>query len=320
MAVDNTNLIGEAEFTQLRSGVVKVLGTPTGSTESNAFGYNQSVGVPSVSPNQKITAAQWNALITDVNKCFTHQAGSGAGLPTLDADDKITATIYNDIETKVDFIQDAANRFSVGSGQSTPTTIVLGTQGSGWNGTRTMQFVVNFSNSNNRKAFFNAGGTLKFVFSLSYSGSEAKTVDWKTMMSDMGDVVFNYADTFVQSGTGVSGKRASTSSRGFYDIVDGGNTFNLLASKGGSTPYSENIIDIYARNNSATQLEFRVRLRDLDVGDDRNPGADGSAPVDENVKGTTTIRLYSIRPSDAVSVPAPTVAAATGNTISLSGI
>ena len=75
MAVTVGQLIGEAEYTTLRSGINLVMGTPTG-TGTGAAGYNQAITAPAVSPGDKVTAAAWNALKADADKAYTHQVGA----------------------------------------------------------------------------------------------------------------------------------------------------------------------------------------------------------------------------------------------------
>jgi hypothetical protein len=88
----------------------------------------------------------------------------------------------------------------------------------------------------------------------------------------------------------------------------------------GVNPYSENNIAIQVRSNSSTQLEFTVTLRDDDTGDRPipSPPPPFGPLVDENVQGTTTSTITIIKPNGSnVSVPAPVVAAAAGNTFTV---
>ena len=193
MAVTVGQKIGEAEYTTLRSGINLVMGTPTG-TGTGAAGYNQAITAPAVNPGDKVTAAAWNALKADADKAYTHQVGAAPdpALATVNTDTGITKTIHDALETVVNFIKLAGNRFTLGAGQSTTVSASSRTK-TNWNGTQTHDVTYTWASANAANAFFNAGGKLTFVSSLSYTGSEAKTIDWRTMM-DPGTITMNYVD------------------------------------------------------------------------------------------------------------------------------
>ena len=65
MTVNVGQLITEAEYTTLRSGINLVMGTPTG-TGTDAAGYNQAITAPAVSPGDTITATGKSHTVTSV--------------------------------------------------------------------------------------------------------------------------------------------------------------------------------------------------------------------------------------------------------------
>ena len=96
MAVTAGTTIGESEYTTLRSKMLTVMGTPSG-TGTAAAGYLQTTTAPAVNPGDKILASQWNALKADITRAFTHQtnaAPSAPALVTVDTDTGITADIH----------------------------------------------------------------------------------------------------------------------------------------------------------------------------------------------------------------------------------
>lgn len=305
MAVSVGNTIGEAEYTTLRSNMLTVMGTPSG-TGANAAGYNESVASGAVNPGDKITAAQWNNLKDDITRAFTHQTGAAPASPalvTVDTDTGITAAIHNDFETVVNFIKDAANRFTLGSGQST-TTSARSRTATNWNGTIIHDVTFTWSSANEAKAFFNAGGFLRFSSSLSYTGSESKTLEWKKMLSDASVVALNHISAYKETGT----LGTISNDDGYYDI----NTTEreLYVQNNSANPYSENRYKILAR---AITNGLRVRLvyEDNDAGDQTGTGP----AVDENVQGTLTSAFSYIQPTgSAVEVSAPTIATGDTNT------
>lgn len=309
MAKSAGDKITELDYNTLQGDIATIMGTPAGSTETAATGYNQSLSSSQISAGNSITEAQWDNLRTDITKAYTHQFGSAPTITDVSTSDIIDAVTYNAYETLITTVSSDPNRYTIGSGQFTTVAGQTATLASGWNGTQTHQFTATFSSSNERRAFFNAGGSIRINLSLSYTGSESKTQDWQTMMSDLGTVVFNYKETTYGS--------SSTNSIGNYDLTT---SFQGIASEDGANPYAENTVSVSARANSATQLEFRVGLTDLDEGDRPvpSPPPPYGPLVDENVKGTTTSTISIIKPNGSnVSVPAPTIAAAAGNTFTV---
>lgn len=306
MAKSTGDTISEIDYNGLQSDINVIMGTPAGSTDTTATGYLQSLSSSQVAVGDKVTDTQWDNLRTDITKAYTHQFGVSPTITNVDESTVISASIFNQYETLITTVSGDPNRYTIGSGQFTIVAGQTGTLASGWNGTQIHQFTATFSSANQRKAFFNAGGAIRINLSLSYTGSEAKTLDWQTMMSDLGTVEFNYKQT-----TGGGG-----STIGNYDATS---TFQQIATEAGSNPYSENDIFVQVKENSATQLEFKVILDEEDSGDRPSP----SPPppfgplVDEPVKGTTTSSVTIKQPTGSnVSVPAPTIAAASGNTFS----
>ena len=307
MAKSAGDKITELDYNTLQSNIAVIMGTPAGSTDTTATGYNQTLTSSQVSVGNKVTEAQWDNLRTDITKTYTHQFGTAPTITNVSTSTKITAAIHNQYETLITTVSSDPNRYTIGTGQFTTVTGQTATRASGWNGTQTHQFTATFASANERRAFFNAGGSIRFNLSLAYAGSEAKTKDWQTMMSDLGTVVFNYKQT-----TGGGG-----STIGNYDATS---TFQTIAVENGVNPYSENDIAIQVKSNSTTQLEFRIILRDDDTGDRPvpSPPPPYGPLVDENVKGTTTSTVSIIKPNGSnVSVPAPTIAAAAGNTFTV---
>lgn len=307
MAVNVGQLITEAEYTTLRSGINLVMGPPTG-TGTNAAGYNQTTTSPAVSPGDKITAAAWNALKADVDKAYTHQVGSAPNpaLATVNTDSGITKTIHDALETVVDFVKAAGNRFTVGSGQFTTVSASSRTK-TNWNGIQTHDITFTWANANEVKAFFNAGGKLIFTSSLSYTGTEAKTIDWRTMM-DPGTITMNYIDV---SKTGTNG--TITNSAGYYDLSA---TETEILNRNGATPYSENRYKIFA-STITNGVRIRMQYQDNDAGDQQPiVGAGPAGPaVDENVQGTLTSAMSYVRPTGTnVQVSAPAIATGATNT------
>lgn len=305
MAVSVGNTIGEAEYTTLRSRMLTVMGTPSG-TGTAAAGYLQATTAPAVNPGDKILASQWNALKDDITKAFTHQTGaapSSPALATVDADTGITADIHNDFETVSLFIANDANRFTLGSGQST-TVSARSSTATNWNGTIIHDVTFTWASENDVKSFFNAGGYIRMSSTLAYTGSEAKTTEWKNMLSDSSVIALNHVNAYKETGT--SGTISNND--GYYDIDT--TERELYVQDNAANPYSENRYKILARAIT-NGLRIRLVYEDNDVGDQTGIGP----AVDEDVAGTLTSAFSYVRPTgSAVEVAAPTIATGDTNT------
>jgi len=302
MAVSVGTSINETHYTTLRSGINTVMGTPTGSGDSSA-GYNVAISAPSVSVGSSITASQWNSLRGDIRKASAHQTNSAVALTTVDTDTGITAAIHNEFETALATV--TSNRFTLATAQSTLSTARTANKSGGWNGTQEHDVQLTWGSANEFKAFWNAGGTVKVVSSLSYTGSEAKTLDWKSLVNDAKHVSINYTSAYADGG----GNQGTITNTGMYDLNTDGTQVQIFQD-GGTNPYSENDYQIFIRYIT-NGIRVRVRFRDDDAGDQTGSGA----AEDENVKGTLTSAITVRRATGSnVEVTAPSVATGASNT------
>jgi hypothetical protein len=298
MAVTVGQTIGEAQYTTLRSGINLVMGTPTG-TGTAAAGYNQATTAPAVSPGDKITAANWDALRSDVTKAYNHQVGSNPTLTNVNIATGITKAIHDEIETVVNFVKNASNRFTIASTNSSLTGASYKKLGI-WNGTQIHDVQFTWANANAVKGFFNAGGSIIINTNLGYSGSEAKTLDWQSMLNKP---ILITANDVIKLGTWTGG---TITSDGYYDITT---SARYILEDTGTNPYSENDYQIEVRAIT-NGLRFRAILRDDDTGDQT-----GSGPaVDEDVQGQTYGVAQYYLPDGTVDAASPTISYGSSNT------
>ena len=318
MAVSVGDEITAAQYNGLQSRIATVLGTGSGQD-----GYGQALASSQVTADVDIIqASDFDNLRTDINKANNHQSGTNADigniqpLQIIGADQSETtrgsgvfqATEgFNDYEDAVALLE--TNKFLIDVDESSVEPKLTSTRTTNWNGTVTHVFTVTFSNSNERRYFFNSGGEIRFSASQS-GGSGAKSLDWRALLSAMGTIKFGYTAT-TATGTG------TTTNIGNYDL-DG--TYQTIFTKNGSGNYAENDYNIQARvdaaGNASTPavLRFRIEFRDDDTGDQvlpgSNPGIDGiivpGPAVDEDVNGTLTSTIQQLRATGSnVSVTSP---------------
>jgi hypothetical protein len=298
------DIITATRYNALQSRVESILAVGAG-TE----GYNQTTSSGQVPVGDLVTASHLNQLFTDIDRISRHQTNQASGLITqaligdLIADetsDNPDGTLkgFADYETSMNTLESDPNRFRLSALQSTTGSNSVSSQyTANWNQNLNAYFRVSWPNSNARRGYFNSGGTITFVSSLSSSasgGNVAKTNDWSTMLSNAGTVTFNYNTTVTSnSGTGAAiGNYQLTSSE------------QQIFRKTGSGVYADNNYYIRAREINTSTIEFRINMNEADTGQGFGKAP---APVDELVQGTLTTSLGFKRASGSyVDSPVPT--------------
>jgi hypothetical protein len=282
-------------YNNLRDRVNKVLGPST--TATPTFGYGQGLStqgvigtrsVPSVLDADKIQAQDYEDLYIDLIRIRAHQIGNAVTIDPFVVGDFETNTTNTDkieeayilgLETLATNIE--TDKFLVDSTQLGITGLydpsglvpidsvrynsILGT----WQGTISHIFTVEFESAIARQEYFNAGGQVRLQASVDYTGSQAKTVDWQTILQDMGAISFaansSYSNNSVGTGYPV----------GNYQLTS---TYRLCYSKSGGALYARNDYEVYARSVNDTTIQFKVNFVD---GSPNDP----TYGVDESVFG-----------------------------------
>jgi len=300
------------KYNTLRTLVNKILGTSLSASET--YGYGQSFNTSAVtgdyetntSSTDKVTAQQYEDLYIDIIRIKAHQVGTGAvsvdpfvlgDYDTNGGDtDLIELAYINGLESLGTTID--TDRFSIDtSGQaqvinletsaSIPLTSTRSNSVSGnWNGTLTHIFDVEFPTGTERREFFNAGGEVRFSANVSYTGSQAKTVDWQTEMSDMGVTSFRATTTINNNSQG------SNSNNGNFDLTG---SYKLCYSKSGGSSYARNDYRIEAQSMSDDRIRFKVSFND-------NRPNNTTWGIDETVLGDFTSTIELLQPIGTVTI------------------
>lgn len=316
------DLITASRFNNLQSRIATLMGKGSGTD-----GYGQSLNSFQVLPSSACGANEMTQLYLDMAACYIHQVGGAPNSisPINFGDNSVIAedTSYfinddgsivldpagdtkglADFETLIATLE--TNKFSVASSQAALEAGITSVRSSSWNGTIVHQININFSGydtqnglgvttgiapADHRRAFFNSGGEIRFSANLS-SGSGAKTNDWRSILSDMGTIVFNYDST---TNTGIRGTVASN--LGFYGLTDTYQTIFSIGSTSGI--YGANDYNIKARLPDNSTLQFKIEFNDDSV--------NIPPSIDENVTGVLTSRVDQFRASgNYVNVRTPT--------------
>ena len=295
MAVSTGDNITAAQFNSLQSRVENVMGTGSGDS-----GYGQTLSSAQVAVTDTVQATDMINIKTDIDKANNHQIGSNSSISAIavgkvigaDATGDTTASLtdttggFNDYETAVGVIE--TNKLSIDSGNSSVESAISSQRTTNWNGIITHDFNITFSDANQRRYFFNAGGEIRFSASRAGGSSYSKNTDWTNMLSNMGTIKFGRTDTTC-TGTG------TTTTIGNSDLTS---TYQTIFTKDGSGNYAENQYEVQARYSTVDGqdkvLQFTVRFEDNDAGDQQGGYLPGAA-VDEDVSGTITSPIQQLR-------------------------
>ena len=278
-------IISAARYNELQGRISGLLGV--GNLDK---GYNQTVSSNAEPVLTEAQAQHINALYNDFEKVFVHINGtSPSGIATVTINDEITDALYAEFESLITDLED--DRFilhpSQASVESAGVNSIKNGAASQWGGTSTPQQInhtidVGFSSANERRAFFNAGGQIRFNASIDITNvggaNLAKNQAWEEMLTNSGQVQFGRAAT-TSTGTGIG------YSIGNEDLTSSYQTVYLKEGDPSGT-YAENNWFVRAKVKNSSTITFDIVFYDQDV---------GSGGADEYVAGVLTSSVSHIR-------------------------
>jgi hypothetical protein len=297
-----------SRYNTLRNNVNVILGISDVSAPS--YGYGQGFSTSSVVGTQavtnpstasKVTAQGYEDLYIDLIRVRSHQVGAAVAI------DEFVIGDYDTNAASTDKVEEAyvlgleslatnitTDRLEVATDNLTitglPTASSTRPNAYTWNGTISHIFVVTFDTDLERRHFFNTGGQVRISASVDYTGSQAKTVDWQTILNDMGSTSFKADNTVNNAGVGTG------SNIGNYDLST---SYQQAYTKDGGAVYSRNEYLIYAKEyatgNSTSAIQFKVDFVD---------GApnDLSYGVDEVVYGSFNSTVEIATPNSQIII------------------
>lgn len=289
-------IISAARYNNIQGRIDSIVGIGSGNK-----GYNNALSSSTVPVSELVRASHMNNLHTDFTKAYVHQLGSNpTTIYTVTSDNEITESLYSAYETLITTIE--TNRFLVDPDHADLESAGINSSRTAlWGGASDPQYVqhaftVSFANANARRGFFNAGGQIQFSAGLVVSiGSGdpnyAKSIDWANMLSAMGVISFTYNSTYSSTGSGVGSSLGNLS-------ID--SSWQTCYTKVGSGVYVDNEYTVEVKENSSSQLAFRVTFRD---------DANGLGGADERVSGTLSSSIQQYRATGSyISTPTPAYA------------
>jgi len=298
-----------SRYNTLRNQVNLVLGTSA--DISATYGYGQPFSTNSVVGSRaandlanadKVSAQDYEDLYIDLIRTRSHQVGASVAIDEFVIGDyeANTATADKIEEAYILGLESLATSIDTDRLIVAPANLTIASlpeasstrpaSSGSWNGTLSHIFTVTFPSVLDRRHFFNAGGEIRFGASVDYTGSQAKTVDWQTILNIMGTTSFKAESTVNNAGIG------SGSSIGNYDL---NSTYQLVYSTTGGAVYSRNSYNIYATNETTldgtSAIKFKVEFTD-GLPNDLTYG------IDEAVFGTFNSSISTATPSSQISI------------------
>lgn len=296
-------VVQASRYNNLRARINTVLGLST--TSSPEFGYGQGLtgSTSGVLTAEKIGAQDYEDLYIDIVRARYHQIGSSISIDdfvvgdyeanpsTADKIEEAYITGLENLATNLEtdkFVVDSSQLAVTGlldAGNNSMTSTRSSTSGP-WNGQISHIFTVTFPTNAARRHFFNSGGQLRFQGSVNYTGSQAKTVDWQTILNNMGQISFAANSTYSNSGVGTGYPV------GNYQL---NSAYRLCYSKSGGALYARNDYEIYAREVSQNTIQFKVTFVD---GSPNDP----TYGIDESVFGDFESSILLAAPTGSVNI------------------
>ncbi len=274
--------ITNEDWNPVQSKIASVTGTPDGTI--NDLGYNVSPTSAQVPDLQVITGAQWNALRTDVNRCYTLQTGSNSDLTTRGTADKITQADLTTMSARVDTAYN--NRGSVSTGQLTTVNKGGYSFSGGWSSSVGGTGSISWANNATYRGFWNAGGRIILSFSRTGGSANSQKQAWTNLCSNSGSLVLTRTGMF-QSGQTWNGVfENSWNTGGAYGqrtVTPYSRSFYILAQ---DTNYTANYIEVFfgwdfEDVKSATKFNWTVNFIDGHL-----PSGAGPDTVDGTIEMT----------------------------------
>jgi hypothetical protein len=295
-------------------GINHIMGTGAG-----AYGLGQTA-LSTVSAGNTITAAQWNSLFTAMNNIANHTNDTITSTTSTSAGDPITAVaaLSSDLQTLAASI---AGGSTGATAVTTSAALQTSTSSARYVGSHIAQQSVTFTNADQARYFFNAGGKIQVNVSRSANaGGSATSKD-----SSVDELITGLGDFKLGSVASTrSGSTETVSTNGlaigFHDLTTSYQTVLQLTQDGGA--YTSMYFKVEAKANaaagSATVVTIQTSIVDPDGGDGEFTSGNTSG-VDQyaNFIGTTNVILKTVNPTTAeglASVYTPLSTAVVSNT------
>jgi len=274
----------------------------------------------SVAVGDTVTATQWNSLFSAMNNVANHTNDTITSTAAKAAGDIIA--VKTALETDLTTLAaSVANGCPNATALSTSAALQTSTSSVRYVGSHVVEHTITFSNANQARWFFNAGGKIQInITRTTNAGASATSKD-----SSVDELITGLGNFLLKSQT--SSRSGSTetlttdgTSIGFYDLTTSYQTIIELTQNSGT--YTSMYFKIEAKADaaagSATVVTIKTSIVDPDAGDAEYTAGNTDA-VDQyaNFIGTTNVILKTVNPTTAeglATVYTPSATATLSNT------
>ena len=285
-------------------------------SSSDPFGYNHFAGtgasqyglgqthIEQVSADAgNITAAQFNTLFTGMTNIANHTNDTITSAAEVSAGTNISARA--NLEANLATLAASVAGGCVSATAVSESSELQSSQSSTrWTGTHTVEHSITFSNNNDLRHFFNAGGKMRMKFTRTGNGGGSATSK-DSSMDELISAIGNFdlgSNVSTRSG---SGETLTTDglANGTQDL-DSSYTVLISLTQASGTYTSMNVKVEAKLNNTditdATVVTMKTTLTDADSGDSEFTSGNTSS-VDQyaNFIGQTDIALHTVNPTTA---------------------
>lgn len=284
-------------------------------SSSSPFGYNHFAGtgsltyglgqssISTVSAGDTINASHWNTLFTGmdnianhVNIVLTTRLAVSAGDPI-----EIAAAVATDLASLAAEVNGGSTGATALTTSSALQTVTTGSEG--WDNTATQEVSVTFSNANEMRYFFNAGGKVRVTVGATATSTSAKDTAFSALGTALGNL-----DIAAQASTRSGTTQTLTTdgfANGFYDLGTSYTTICLIT-QSNYAAYNSNTLKMEAKLDAApgSSVTMTVKMTASDPADDTQypSGNGGGVATDVNNTPKMITTLFTITPNTSAGL------------------
>ena len=233
-----------------------------GQTAADSGNFDLGLGqtnISTVSAGSTITAAQWNSLYTGMANIANHTNDTLTSTTAVSTGD--TIAVKAALETDLGTLRTSISNGCPNATALTTTTVqrTVTTAAASWNTSATHELSVTFTNANQMRWFFNAGGKIRFNVTANADANASNTKDQSFI--DLGTAIGNLdigSKATTRSGTGET-LTTDGLANGFHDLTTSYTTLLKLTSDNAN--YTSNAIEVQAKLDAAVGTAVTLTIK-----------------------------------------------------------
>jgi hypothetical protein len=292
-----------------------------GTTAADSGNFDLGLGqtnISTVAATNTITAAQWNSVFTGITNIANHANISVTSAAAVSSGDAIAikAALETDLGSLRTAIQGGCASATALTTSAALQTVTTASEG--WDTSATQEVRVTFTNANQMRWFFNAGGKVRITVGTTQASVNPKD----TAFIDLGTAIGNLdigSKATTRSGTG-EGLTTDGLALGFHDLTTAYQTILKLTSDNAN--YTSNAIEIQAKLDAAvgSSTVITVKMIATDPSSDEQFTSGNTSGIAVGIKDTPKMvtTLFTIDPNTSEGLATaytPSSTATVSNTV-----